>query len=82
MDYSTNALAELLNIHPDTVRRLARNGRLPGYRVGRQWRFPAEEVARMRMQGAGHYGDELAYIDVDACIVTGGDAAEPAGEGG
>ncbi len=82
MDYSTNALADLLGVHPDTVRRLARKGRLPGYRVGRQWRFAAEEVARMRTQGAGHYGDELAYIDVAACIGTSGDAAEPAGEGG
>jgi len=28
-----------LRIHPATVKRLARSGRLPGFRVGNRWRF-------------------------------------------
>jgi excisionase family DNA binding protein len=28
-----------LRIHPVTVKRLARNGRLPGFRIGNRWRF-------------------------------------------
>jgi len=32
-------LADILRLHPETVRRLARSGQIPGYRVGRQWRF-------------------------------------------
>lgn len=32
-------VAEFLRIHPYTVRRLAREGKLPGFRIGGQWRF-------------------------------------------
>lgn len=28
-----------LRIHPATVKRLARSGRLPGFRIGNRWRF-------------------------------------------
>jgi excisionase family DNA binding protein len=28
-----------LRIHPVTVKRLARSGRLPGFRIGNRWRF-------------------------------------------
>jgi excisionase family DNA binding protein len=31
--------ARFLRIHPATVKRLARGGRLPGFRVGNRWRF-------------------------------------------
>ena len=44
-------IAELFNVHPSTIRRLAREGRIPSYRVGSAPRFVAEEVAetfRMR----------------------------------
>ena len=37
-------VAEFLRIHPYTVRRLARAGKLPGFRVGGQWRFHKEEI--------------------------------------
>lgn len=31
--------AEFLHIDPDTLRSLARRGRVPAMKVGRQWRF-------------------------------------------
>ena len=31
-------VAEYLNLHPLTVRRLARDGKIPAFKVGRQWR--------------------------------------------
>ena len=31
--------AEYLNLRPLAVRRLARDGEIPAFRVGRQWRF-------------------------------------------
>lgn len=34
--------AELLRIHPDTVRRLIREKRLPGKKLGREWRISRE----------------------------------------
>lgn len=35
----TKDAAEILGLTEDTVRRLARAGKLPGHRVGRSWRF-------------------------------------------
>jgi excisionase family DNA binding protein len=37
-------LAELLQVDLDTVRDLARRGKLPGRRVGREWRFSRAAV--------------------------------------
>ena len=37
-------VAKYLRIHPYTVRRLARDGKLPGFRVGGQWRFRKDEI--------------------------------------
>ena len=36
--------AQFLRIHPATVKRLARSGRLPGFRVGNRWRFRPSEL--------------------------------------
>ena len=35
------AAAELLNIHPKTLQRMARRGEIPAVRIGRYWRFRA-----------------------------------------
>jgi excisionase family DNA binding protein len=40
-------VAELLKLHPKTVNRLANTGRLPAYKIGRQWRFRKSEVLRL-----------------------------------
>ena len=38
-------IQELINVDRSTVYRMAEDGRLPGVKVGRQWRFPADRVA-------------------------------------
>jgi len=38
--------AEYLNCHPSTVHRLVTRGGLPGFRLGRQWRFRREDIER------------------------------------
>lgn len=35
---------DLLDVDASTVYRMAGDGRLPAIRIGRQWRFPAEEI--------------------------------------
>lgn len=40
-------VTRLLRIDKSTVYRMAEDGRLPGVKVGRQWRFPADEVQRV-----------------------------------
>ena len=39
-------LAELLRVTTVTIGRYARSGQLPGYRVGREWRFKESDVQR------------------------------------
>ncbi len=36
---SVEEVAAYLNLHPLTVRRLARDGEIPAFKVGRQWRI-------------------------------------------
>jgi excisionase family DNA binding protein len=40
-------VAELLKLHPKTVNKFAISGRLPAYRIGRQWRFRKSEVLKL-----------------------------------
>ena len=37
--YTIKELSEHLRVHPTTIYRLLRQGRLPGFRVGSNWRF-------------------------------------------
>jgi len=42
---SDDQAARLLGgIHPKTLQRMARNGKVPAYRVGRFWRYRASEL--------------------------------------
>ena len=36
--------ARFLRIHPATVKRLARRGHLPGFRIGNRWRFRSSDL--------------------------------------
>jgi len=38
-----NELSRILKLHPFTVTRLAREGKLPGFKVGGSWRFRKDE---------------------------------------
>jgi excisionase family DNA binding protein len=44
--------AALVKIHPKTLQRLARIGRVHGYRIGKLWRFRASDLAS-RSEEAG-----------------------------
>jgi len=37
-------VAEYFRIHPYTVKRLARAGKLPGFKVGGLWRFRKDDI--------------------------------------
>ena len=39
-------VADLLKLHPKTVNKFAISGKLPAYRIGRQWRFRKSEVLK------------------------------------
>ena len=42
--YTAAEIAEYLRIHPYTVKRLVRQGKIPGFKVGDQWRFDVKEI--------------------------------------
>ena len=42
--YTVDEVAEALKIHPYTVRRLVREGKIPAFKVGGQWRFRKDEI--------------------------------------
>ena len=54
---SAEALGELLSLPPASVRRLAREGRLPCYHAGRLLRFDLERVLES-MKDNGQQGNE------------------------
>jgi excisionase family DNA binding protein len=43
---TVDEIAEALKFHPYTVRRLCREGKIPCFRFGGQWRFRKEEIER------------------------------------
>ena len=48
-DLTLPELAMITRRHPESLRRLARAGRVPGmYRLGRRWLIAAESAARLR----------------------------------
>ena len=42
--YTAEEIAEYLKLHPYTIRRLAREEKIPAFRVGGQWRFRKDEI--------------------------------------
>ncbi|GHE28635.1 hypothetical protein GCM10017673_33900 [Streptosporangium violaceochromogenes] len=46
-------VATRFRVDPSTVRRWAYSGRLKGYRIGRDWRFPPTEVDRLEAEAKG-----------------------------
>lgn len=40
-------VAKYLRVHPYTVKRLARAGKIPGFKVGGQWRFQKEAIDKL-----------------------------------
>ena len=42
--YTVDEVAGALKLHPYTVRRLCREGKIPCFKFGGQWRFDAKEI--------------------------------------
>ena len=41
-----NEIAQILKLHPFTITRLAREGKLPAFKVGGVWRFRRDQLER------------------------------------
>lgn len=42
--YTADEIAKYLRVHPYTVKRLARAGKILGFKVGDQWRFDVQAI--------------------------------------
>lgn len=42
--YTVEEAARALKSHPYTIRRLSREGKIPAFKFGGQWRFNKEEI--------------------------------------
>lgn len=73
---TATAVARLLGVDPSTIYRMAGDGRLPALRVGRQWRFAAEQVRAALAAGVPpHAGPMPAHDGADDA-----DAPSPLGD--
>jgi len=43
---TVDELSDHLQIHRSTIYRLLKEGKLPGFRIGSDWRFSVEEIER------------------------------------
>jgi excisionase family DNA binding protein len=46
-------VANYLRVHPSTIYRLVKRGKLPAFKVGSDWRFNQESIDTWRTQAEG-----------------------------
>lgn len=57
--------AALLGVHEQTVRKLARSGKLPAFKVGRDWRFSRGALEQWTFQQSVSNGNGCSVLVVD-----------------
>lgn len=59
-------VAELMRVHPETVKRRARRGEIPGIKFGKLWRFRASVlescVREMMLENQDVNGEDMAPL--------------------
>lgn len=52
--YGITEAADLLGVHPNTLYRLCRSGKMEAFRVGNAWRIPGTELEALRVPDPEH----------------------------
>jgi PTS system nitrogen regulatory IIA component len=73
-DFDTERLAAYLHMMPADVTRLAERGKLPGRRIGGEWRFSAAEIHHWLENRIGLSDDE-ALVQMEGALDRATDAA-------
>ena len=60
----------MLGIDRSTVYRMAEDGRLPALKIGRQWRFPTEQIARVLVITDGAPATGLDRVGIPVGLAT------------
>jgi excisionase family DNA binding protein len=48
--FTVEEIAKYLKLHEYTIRRLARDGKIPSFKAGGQWRFDKAEIEQWRKE--------------------------------
>jgi len=59
-------VCELLKVHPSTVYKLTREGTIPGFRIGSEWRFHKEAIMRWMDQRSREAQQVRTAIEIGA----------------
>lgn len=62
---------ELLHVDKSTIYRMAGDGRLPAVKVGKQWRFPSDEIARLVGADIESVAPTADLPQIDAALAQG-----------
>jgi excisionase family DNA binding protein len=63
---TTQDVQQLIRVDKSTIYRMAESGRIPAIKVGRQWRFPADDIRRWLQD----QGSALAIADAEVRLPT------------
>ncbi len=58
--FTIRELSDHLRVHPTTIYRLLRQGRLPGFRVGSNWRFNRAAIEQWERSPSPDFGTPIA----------------------
>ena len=78
-DFDVNSLARYLHLAPQQVVKLAERGKLPGRKVGGEWRFAKPDIHHWFEHRIG-VSDELELLEVEAVLQRSAPPDEPAGD--
>jgi excisionase family DNA binding protein len=56
-------VGDLLQVHPGTLCKLAREGKIPGFRVGTEWRFRKDVIRRWMAEKSMQGQQARAAVD-------------------
>lgn len=57
--YTVDEVAEALRLHPYTIRRLCREGKIPCFKFGGQWRFDKKSIGEFMKRKSKAWNREL-----------------------
>ena len=51
--FTVDEVARAVKLHPYTIRRLCRDGKIPAFKFGGQWRFDVKEIEKWANRRTG-----------------------------
>ena len=56
-------VCDLLRVHPNTLYKMARQGKIPSFRVGTEWRFRKDAILRWMAEKSAHVRQVRAAVN-------------------